>query len=580
MEIGISNALVAGNAALAVSILVKATAIAALGLVGTRIARRGCASLRHVLLASTFASLAVLPFASAIIPTVAIEARVTVPEPEQQVAPPARDLPTGALPSKRAAAQPATTEPSSLPISELLVGAWITGATLFLLPVAIGLWQTRSVRRTALPWAVGQSTADTLVDDAGIRRRVDVLLHEAAAGPMTCGVIHPAILLPPDARTWKPADLARAIVHELEHVKRLDWLTHGLARAVCAVYWFHPLVWSTWRRLSLEAERACDDAVLRQSETTDYASQLVELAERLSSDARIAFPAMANRADLAARVRSVLDGRQRRGRVGALATTASAVVAIAVALTISPLRLVSAAQLTADSSVEAVRFEVATIKPTAPDVRGTTVNIGQQTVLIKNWPVRWYIGYAYHIHGSQLIGGTDWASDDRFDVTGKYPKLPDGKKLSGPENLVRARTALRALLEERFQLKLRQEQRPLPIYALVVDKGGVKMTRPEKPRGWTTVGRNGSERTLRIDGESMKEIVEAIGNFLDRPLLDQTGLEGPYDFDIAFSDQDDPNSTGASIFTVVREKLGLKIEPRRENVAVYVIDKLERPSEN
>ena len=94
-------------------------------------------------------------------------------------------------------------------------------------------------------------------------------------------------------------------------------MSHGLARAVCIVYWFHPLVWIAWRRLALEAERACDDAVLGHSEATAYADQLVGLAERLSRKARIALPAMANRADLTARVRAVLDGEHRRGRAGA-----------------------------------------------------------------------------------------------------------------------------------------------------------------------------------------------------------------------------------------------------------------------
>ena len=56
-----------------------------------------------------------------------------------------------------------------------------------------------------------------------------------------------------------------------------------MARFVCALYWFHPLVWMAWRRLRLEAERACDDAVLRRAEATAYADQLVLLAERLAS---------------------------------------------------------------------------------------------------------------------------------------------------------------------------------------------------------------------------------------------------------------------------------------------------------
>src|SRR5690606_37608319 len=149
--------------------------------------------------------------------------------------------------------------------------------------------------------------------DFGIRRRVQVLLHESLSGPMTCGVIRPAIILPKDAQTWAADDVHRAIIHELEHVRRADWLSQCLARAIAACYWFHPLVWVAWRQLALEAERACDDAVLRASEAAEYADQLVLLAQRLSTSRQPQL-AMANRSDLATRVLAVLDGGQRRSR--------------------------------------------------------------------------------------------------------------------------------------------------------------------------------------------------------------------------------------------------------------------------
>ena len=160
---------------------------------------------------------------------------------------------------------------------------------------------------------------------------------------MTCGVAHPAIVLPMDAQTWEAEDLHRAVVHELEHVRRADWLIHCLARTACAAYWFHPLVWMTWRRLELEAERSCDDAVLGRSEATAYADQLVGLARRLSTSEKSPLLAMASRADLAARVGAVLDSRQRRGRAGVFAVALACAAAAALVLTVSPLRLVAAA---------------------------------------------------------------------------------------------------------------------------------------------------------------------------------------------------------------------------------------------
>ena len=63
---------------------------------------------------------------------------------------------------------------------------------------------------------------DSLASDAGIRRHVEVLTHKDVPGPMTCGAVRPTIMLPDDARSWPAEELKRAIVHELEHVRRGD----------------------------------------------------------------------------------------------------------------------------------------------------------------------------------------------------------------------------------------------------------------------------------------------------------------------------------------------------------------------
>ena len=169
-------------------------------------------------------------------------------------------------------------------------------------------------------------------------------MHDSLAGPMTCGVLRPAIVLPRDAECWEAADLERAVVHEVEHVRRRDWLTNCLARSICAAYWFHPLVWMAWRRLLVEAERSADDAVLERSEATAYADQLVGLAERVSACAKSPSPAMANRADLAARIAAVLDARQQRGRAGAYRLSLVCAAGALLLASLAPLRMVAAAQ--------------------------------------------------------------------------------------------------------------------------------------------------------------------------------------------------------------------------------------------
>jgi TonB family protein len=327
----INGAILAIGSSLAASIVVKATLATALALIGARLTRGSRAAVRHSLLTAAFGVLLVLPVASIVTPPVPIPVQVAAAVPV--VTPPPLTVVKPALPKR-----------SGLSPSALLLPVWAAGMALFLLPVVMGLWQVRSLRRSALPWRQGQSVVDALALDAGIHRRVEVLLHGALPGPMTCGILHPAILLSSDAPAWDVEDLNRAIVHELEHVRRCDWLSHCLARAVCAVYWFHPLVWIAWRQLVLEAERSCDDAVLRRSEATAYADQLVGIAQRLSATAKSPLLAMANRADLSARVGALLDSRQRRGRAGAVSVALACAAAAALVLTMSPLRMVAAPQ--------------------------------------------------------------------------------------------------------------------------------------------------------------------------------------------------------------------------------------------
>jgi hypothetical protein len=109
----------------------------------------------------------------------------------------------------------------------------------------------------------------------------------------------------------------------------------------CACYWFHPLAWVALRQLCLEAERACDDAVVRNAERTDYADQLVLLARRLSQPHAPAMLGMANRSDLGARVTALLDEHQRRGRAGAFAAASAMVAASLVVTAIAPVRAIA-----------------------------------------------------------------------------------------------------------------------------------------------------------------------------------------------------------------------------------------------
>jgi beta-lactamase regulating signal transducer with metallopeptidase domain len=227
---------------------------------------------------------------------------------------------------------------------------WAAGVLLLLGSLLLNLWRLRRLRHNGLPWIEQRDFMKSLAAECGILRNVEVLLHEDLQTPLTCGVRRPTIMLPADVREWDQADLRRVLVHELEHVRRGDWIVQLAARAICAVYWFHPLIWVASRRLSLEAERACDDAVIQNAENTEYADQLVLLARRLSKPHGLTTIGMANRSDLSIRISSILDDRQRRGRAGLLAAAGAMLVASLLVLSIAPIRAVVAQSSVAQKS--------------------------------------------------------------------------------------------------------------------------------------------------------------------------------------------------------------------------------------
>jgi ankyrin repeat protein len=337
------------------SILIKATAILVLGMGATVLARRARAATRHVILVCTFAAMAALPIAAAWMPPVRVALPIAVGSGSERAAQ-APANPSGLAPAHAPMTGLDATllrlgfKKHSVPV-EILRRIWrelgwssVWGAgTLGMAGwLGFGLLRLRRIRREGVPFLRLGDRAQAVAVAGGVRTFVDIIQHERIAAPITCGVRRPAIILPADVDAWEPRDLDRALVHELEHVRRADWFVQMFARLVCAVYWFHPLAWFALRRLCLEAERACDDAVVKTSAGTDYAEQLVLLAKRLSAGAAPLTLGMARRSDLSSRVSALLDRRQRRGRTGVASIAGIAAAAALVVLTLAPVRTVAA----------------------------------------------------------------------------------------------------------------------------------------------------------------------------------------------------------------------------------------------
>ncbi len=495
----------------------------------------------------------------------------------------------------------------NLNIRNLTTFAWMGGVLLFTLPLFAGLVQVGRLRRTGLPWVAGQTVIDSLASEAGLRKPVDVLLHESIAAPATCGLGRHAILFPIDASTWSDADVRLAAIHEMEHVRRRDCFINAFARLICAFYWFHPLVWIAWHRLGLEAERACDDAVLRRAEADVYANQLVTLASRLSANARHPLLAMANRSDLVRRVSAVLDERQARGHVGVRRATAIVLAACVLTAVISPLQAVSStARRRTESQVTAQpAFEVAAIRQNTSGTGAPTSRIEQGRFVASNVPLQQLISDAYRM---PVVGGPDWIRDPpgprrpgaiRFDVIATIPPETPADQVP---------LMLRTLLAERFKLAVRTETQEREAYELVharKDKRlGSQLTRSTQrcqteieggplrapvrrvtEDGKTVCSIMMGPAAIRGGGLTMIFLANTLSGFVGRTVVDRTGLEGPFDFHLTYTPAargggPPPPDDRPSIFTAVQEQLGLKLEAAIASVEMLVIDSVSMPTEN
>jgi beta-lactamase regulating signal transducer with metallopeptidase domain len=320
------------------ALLVKSTLamLAALLLLGA--SRRSRASLRHLILAALFAFLLFLPLVQHFAPAVPIAVASTSvarfvesPQPAQPLAP-----------------TPSTvrTEPASnvaRDVIRALPTVYAGGAAALLLWLAVGVVRLRVIGRDAETWLEGTAKMNAIANASGIRRPALVALSDAVDVPLTYGFRQSTIILPVAARHWADGELTRALRHELEHVRRDDWALQLLARVACALYWPHPIVWVAWRRFCLEAERACDDAVVESSEATAYAGQLVSLARSASGLSAMPALGMASPTKLRQRIEAILDPSVRRGPHSGYAAAGAAVALLALLVSVAPARFIVAA---------------------------------------------------------------------------------------------------------------------------------------------------------------------------------------------------------------------------------------------
>jgi uncharacterized protein (TIGR03435 family) len=220
-------------------------------------------------------------------------------------------------------------------------------------------------------------------------------------------------------------------------------------------------------------------------------------------------------------------------------------------------------------------FEAASIKPhpgvitfaADPWVKGNRVTATASTLLD-------LIESAYHARRDQIVGAPGWVDSDHYDLEA----VANASAITTEE----MRRMLQTLLAERFQLRIRHEAKEMPMYALVVDKKGAKLTEspPDEPPKGRITG-DGSGMHMEAAKGTMAQLAGRLSNNgAGHPVVDKTGLTGIYSYKLDWVNGPGGDSELPSLFVALQEQLGLKLEPTKGMSDIIVVEHVERPTGN
>jgi uncharacterized protein (TIGR03435 family) len=247
--------------------------------------------------------------------------------------------------------------------------------------------------------------------------------------------------------------------------------------------------------------------------------------------------------------------------------------------------LVVTVNLVGQNPVSPLAFEVASIRATPKPwhiLRNYTASGPRLT--LEGYNAAGLIMEAYNLKNYQLALPKTPARAAEADTFYNIAAKAEG---DGNPTKDEFRRMLQTLLVERFHLKFHREMKELPVYALVLGKNGPKFKESAPNAAFSGFhGVNGRNQNVTLTKASSEMVAGEIQNYfmVDRPVLDQTGLTGSYDIKLEatpeFRINGDPQPGDVSIFTAVQETLGLKLEARKADIEVMVVDRIEGATEN
>ncbi len=514
-----------------------------------------------------------------------------------------------------------TSKPFDWTRAAVMIYVLIAGA--LLLRLCAGLAMSRRLLRSSR--AAGQATAG-----------IEIRESDGVASPVALGIVRPVILLPGDWRQWDGAKLEAVLAHERSHIRRRDTAVQLLSAIHRAVLWHSPLSWLLHRRIVRLAEDVSDDAAVAAiRDRASYAEVLLDFMRRAVPSASCQGVPMARYGAPAERIHRTPDGTAlsrglTRWSVAAILALGSPLAYLVAAVQAAPIQATSPQQAAAGSSAgKPLTFDVASVKPAiVPDGvivvgemrttrKGSGVTIPRNSggpgtddpgrihfplISLKALLARAWDSYFE-------IVGPGWLDTQIVQVDATMP--PDTTKAQFQE-------MLRNLITDRFQLKQHTETKQVTGYSLVVARNGSKLKEsadqkggaPERPPRATQRGPDGfliippstgpilmsmtiagGRSRMICQQQTMQTLARQLERMLSSTVTDATGLTAKYDFTVTFAggtgpgeaiasslpaDQPDAAEPLPDIFSALQSQLGLKLEPKKAPVEVFVVDHMER----
>jgi bla regulator protein blaR1 len=496
------------------------------------------------------------------------------------------------LVSSAPAPLPVATSAAFHPVLAAWIGVWVLGFVFTATYWLVSWRRIHAALRMATPLPL----------DLSIR----AVSSTARMEPGVFGIRKPVLWLPEGITKYLSQEqLETVVAHELCHVRRRDNLTAALHMLVEAIFWFYPPVWWIRTRLIEERERACDEAVLQGGAAARvYAEGILNVC-KFYVESPLACLSGVTGSNLNKRITRILAEHAvwRLGRSRKLLLAFAGVAAVSVPMIFGLLHATrSLAQAAAETSKNLPAFDVATVKASTSDEMMVMTKFTPDGMQIRNAPLILIIRQATGLLNSnddEVIGAPSWVKTERYDIDAKV----SGSDLPKLDTLTRLErnAMMRQVLVDRFRFAAHRAIRELPVYELVVAKGGAKLKeavlgdsdanglkdgRGHSPLDHMRVGFG------NVDCQSvpMTSLIEILTQLSGRTVVDKTGLVGKYDVKLRWRPEDArpqsdarggaPDEPDVDFFTAVQEQLGLKLIPAKGPVNALVVDHIEKPSDN